>query len=122
MAFSKLYSVIKNRKKRKTREVSNPWTGTIENVEASKESAKPDPDSFQTFTAKSLSSTTQKIASIKMPNLGKHRIFRKVMRLTSAGLIFIYSIVFFFSFGNIICILFLATDLVLLYLLWLSRR
>ncbi len=100
--------------------VENPWSGKTELVPEI-ESAKSDPEGFKVFASNSLASTGKKLFKLKPPNPFKPRFFRKAMRLISAILIFMYTIVFFFSIGNIMSIMFFATDLVLFYMIWLTR-
>ncbi len=100
--------------------VENPWSGKTELVPEI-ESVKSDPEGFKVFASNSLASTGKKLFKLKPPNPFKPRFFRKAMRLISAILIFMYTIVFFFSIGNIMSIMFFATDLVLFYMIWLTR-
>ena len=100
----------------------NPWTGKEVNAIISEAPSKPDPQSFRVFMSDTLGSFAQKLGSIKPPSLLRPRLFRRAMRGLAAGLIFVYSIVFFFSVGSYFSVMFLATDLVLFYMLWLSRK
>ncbi len=100
--------------------IDNPWSGKTE-LAPEEEPVKSDPEGFKVFASNSLASTGKKLVKLKPPNPFKPKFFRKAMRLISAILIFMYTIVFFFSIGNLMSAMFLATDIVLFYMLWLSR-
>lgn len=122
MHFSNPLSQIKKLFKRSPKTVDNPWTGKRVNVQPSASQSETDIESFPFFMKTTLASVGYKLRSIKLPNPYRPKMFRKAMRLITAGLVFIYSIVFAFSFNSPLSVLFLLTDLVLFYLLWLSRR
>ncbi len=103
--------------------MDNPWTGKSEDMKVDESASKIDSSGFTAFASDNLGSSVKKMRGFKLPSLrtGVQLMLRKIMRFISAALIFVYSIVFFFSLGNIISVMFLATDFVLLYMLWLSR-
>ncbi len=106
---------------KKQEEIDNPWTGKKEVVQEAEKQPRKDDLAFTTFASDNLASGAKKMAGLKLPRLSGGKLLRKVMRFLAAALILVYSIVFFFAIGSPISIMFILTDFVLFYLLWLSR-
>lgn len=108
--------------KTEVKQIDNPWTGQKETVKESDLPVSKDPSSFGSFLERSLKHIGFRIGSIEPSNPFHTSLLKRIMRLSAAGLIFVYTVVFFFSIGNPIALMFLVTDLVLFYMMWLSRR
>ena len=116
-----LQLVTKTPKQPQLKAVDNPWTGKQEIVEKTPEESKSNGSGFASFTVKSLDSSVKTVSKFKMPHISTRNIFRRFMRFMAAILVFVYSVVLIFSAGSAISLMFVATDFVLLYLIWISR-
>ena len=90
-------------------------------VENKGEAPQSDGSGFASFTVKSLDSSVKTLSKFKLPRISTRNILRRFMRFLAAALVFVYTVVLLFSAGSPISLMFMLTDFVLLYLIWISR-